>query len=290
MILVNESAHQRDIYGVVNPARMSAIADDWFDDSRNYDGRVALFQDRLTNVQPRILDMAAGCGTFVLHGLRNGLDVWGVEPEPWKADYFRRKVEVAGYDPGYLERFVPGVGENLPFPDSSFDLVTSWFTIDFVQDVAVCLREMRRVLRPGGTIHMATADHDSWYDGMYRIPMVPRLPKSLGRLYLRAIGRNPKGLDYLQWLTKARLLDHVRKEFACDSQVHDLEVEHQESVRRRLSAKLPFLKPDGKIVQVLARLSRIRSALRCISRRQLDSKNINLWITGVNSRESSRGH
>src|SRR5262249_8221755 len=38
----------------------------------------------------------------------------------------------------------------MPFPDASFDIVTSVVVIDFVKDAAVHLRAVRRVLRPGG--------------------------------------------------------------------------------------------------------------------------------------------
>jgi SAM-dependent methyltransferase len=39
---------------------------------------------------------------------------------------------------------------NLPFPDASFDLITSRFGVMFFQDCAKALREARRVLKPGG--------------------------------------------------------------------------------------------------------------------------------------------
>lgn len=44
-----------------------------------------------------------------------------------------------------------GVGEAMPFADASFDTVVTTFTLCSVQDSAAVLREIRRVLRPGGT-------------------------------------------------------------------------------------------------------------------------------------------
>jgi ubiquinone/menaquinone biosynthesis C-methylase UbiE len=94
--------------------------------------------------------MAAGCGTFVLFGLHNGYDAWGVEPEEWKREYFRKKILASNYPVKYLDHVVASVGEALPFQDESFDIVTTYQTLEHVQDVNECIQEMLRVLKPGG--------------------------------------------------------------------------------------------------------------------------------------------
>ena len=45
--------------------------------------------------------------------------------------------------------------EDLPFSDASFDLVISNGTLNLVPDKPRALRELRRVLRPGGRLHFA---------------------------------------------------------------------------------------------------------------------------------------
>jgi ubiquinone/menaquinone biosynthesis C-methylase UbiE len=44
-------------------------------------------------------------------------------------------------------------GESLPFPDASFDTALSTWTLCTIPDVAAALQEVRRVLKPGGTLH-----------------------------------------------------------------------------------------------------------------------------------------
>ena len=44
-------------------------------------------------------------------------------------------------------------GQSLPFADDSFDSALSTFTLCTIPDITVALAEVRRVLRPGGTLH-----------------------------------------------------------------------------------------------------------------------------------------
>ncbi|HCC79306.1 MAG: hypothetical protein A2X25_06270 [Chloroflexi bacterium GWB2_49_20] len=49
----------------------------------------------------------------------------------------------------------------LPFPDSSFDVVLSFQVIEHVEDVSAYLREIDRVLAPGGSVIIATPDRST---------------------------------------------------------------------------------------------------------------------------------
>ena len=44
-------------------------------------------------------------------------------------------------------------GQSLPFPDAIFDTAVSTWTLCTIPDVAAALRELRRVLKPGASLH-----------------------------------------------------------------------------------------------------------------------------------------
>ncbi len=82
---------------------------------------------------------------------------------------------------------VCGAGEYLPFPDASFDLVLSHEVLEHVQDDLLAIREIVRVLRPGGRLTLFCPNrgypfetHGVYWRGRYHfgnIPLVNYLPR-----------------------------------------------------------------------------------------------------------------
>ena len=69
-----------------------------------------------------------------------------IEPDVHMIRRLRRKADRLGRD----ITVVPEAGENLPFPDASFDSVVTTLVLCMVDDVRRVALEARRVLRPGG--------------------------------------------------------------------------------------------------------------------------------------------
>ena len=60
-------------------------------------------------------------------------------------------------------RVLQATCDTLPFPGGSFDAVINSEVIEHVPDDAAILEEMRRILRPGGTLVLGTPDYGRWF-------------------------------------------------------------------------------------------------------------------------------
>lgn len=108
--------------------------------------------DRIVGTRPEtILDVATGTGGVAFQmARRTSATVTGVditEPMMWEA---RTKLSGAGLAEPLL--FVAGRAEQLPFDDDSFDALAFTYLFRYVADPAATMREMVRVVRPGGAV------------------------------------------------------------------------------------------------------------------------------------------
>lgn len=101
----------------------------------------------------RVLEIGCGTGNVSLRVARRypGLEVVGTDPDPLALARARRK---AGDLPGL--RFERAYGQELPYPDGSFDRVLSALMLHHLDEAtkAATLAETARVLRPGGSLHI----------------------------------------------------------------------------------------------------------------------------------------
>jgi len=101
----------------------------------------------------RVLDVACGTGALTLTAANivgSAGSVVGLDANPEMLAVARRK-------PVQIE-WLKGTAEALPLPDNSFDAVVSQFGFMFFDDKPRALREMIRVLRPGGRLAVAVCD------------------------------------------------------------------------------------------------------------------------------------
>ncbi len=82
-----------------------------------------------------------------------------------------------------------GDSMDLPFSDPLFDVVTCTHIYEHVPDAQRLLDEIFRVMRPGGFCYFAAENRLRWWDGHYDLPLLTVLPKPLGDLYVRVMGR-----------------------------------------------------------------------------------------------------
>jgi demethylmenaquinone methyltransferase/2-methoxy-6-polyprenyl-1,4-benzoquinol methylase len=100
-----------------------------------------------------VLDVATGTAAVALELVRRtGCRVVGLDQSPEMLAAGRARVAAAGLE-GLIE-LVEGRAEQLPFADGSFDGLTFTYLLRYVADPAATMRELARVVRPGGTIAM----------------------------------------------------------------------------------------------------------------------------------------
>ena len=114
-----------------------------------YTGRRKILADfvadicrRVTDRRPRILDVGCGTGANLLMLSQFG-DAEGVDVSEDALAFCRERG---------LANVKLGAGEALPYDDATFDLVTALDVVEHMDDDLAGLREMQRVLRPGGRV------------------------------------------------------------------------------------------------------------------------------------------
>jgi demethylmenaquinone methyltransferase / 2-methoxy-6-polyprenyl-1,4-benzoquinol methylase len=102
----------------------------------------------------RLLDVATGTAAVAMELVRGDLarTVVGVDQSPEMLGAGRERVERAGLSDRIELR--EGRAEALPFADAEFDALTFTYLLRYVDDVPATLRELVRVVRPGGTVAM----------------------------------------------------------------------------------------------------------------------------------------
>ena len=93
-----------------------------------------------------VLDVGCGGGLLAEEFAELGARVTGVDPSAASLETARAHAQERGLDIEYR----PAAGEELPFADASFDAVYCCDVLEHVEDVGATVREIARVLRPGG--------------------------------------------------------------------------------------------------------------------------------------------
>lgn len=108
------------------------------------------------NIRPnqRVLDIGCGTGTLTIlvQQLHPQAEVVGLDPDPKALAIAKQKSEKAGI----AINFVRGFADEIPYPPASFDQVLSSFMFHHLtrDEKLGTLRDVSRVLRPGGSLHL----------------------------------------------------------------------------------------------------------------------------------------
>jgi demethylmenaquinone methyltransferase / 2-methoxy-6-polyprenyl-1,4-benzoquinol methylase len=158
----------------------------------------------------RVLDACCGTGDLAVHAERRGGRVVGL-------DFSGRMLERARKKSGAIE-WVQGDALALPFPDADFDAATVGFGVRNLADLEGGLKELARVLRPGGKLAVLEITRPRgilrpffrlWFDVV--VPLLGRvIPGGKAYTYLPASVRRFPGPDDLSALFESAGFEDVR--------------------------------------------------------------------------------
>jgi SAM-dependent methyltransferase len=100
----------------------------------------------------KVLDAGCGSGRNLIYFLRNGYEVYGIDPNPNAVSAVKQLSQTLT-NANSKENFAVASAENLPFDDNYFDLVISSAVLHFANDphhFDNMIHSMWRVLKPGG--------------------------------------------------------------------------------------------------------------------------------------------
>lgn len=135
------------------------------------------------NLRPgeRYLDVACGAGQLAIPASRAGVDATGVDIAANLIAQARARAAAEGLP----ARFDEGDAEELPYPDASFDVVSSLVGAIFAPRPDRVAAELLRVCKPGGRIVMGNWTPGGFIGGMFRVmgqhvPPSPLMPSPMG--------------------------------------------------------------------------------------------------------------
>jgi len=112
--------------------------------------RVAMVDAVATTRPGRVLDVATGtAGVALMLARRTGAEITGVDLTEQMLNRGQARVAEAGER---RVRLAVARAEQLPFPDATFDALTFTYLLRYVADPAATMRELARVVRPGGIV------------------------------------------------------------------------------------------------------------------------------------------
>jgi SAM-dependent methyltransferase len=117
----------------------------------------------------RVLDVGCGAGTDLARFARGGARATGVDVSPAAIALARQNFTQQGLH----GEFPVADGEQLPFPDDTFDLVYAHGVVQYTPEGGRLVDECRRVLKPGGEAIFQVYNRVSWLNALSKLMKVP---------------------------------------------------------------------------------------------------------------------
>jgi SAM-dependent methyltransferase len=140
----------------------------------------------------RLLDLGAGMGGFAVAAALRGAQVVASEYNP----AYCRIILLRAARRQLSLPVINAAGEALPLPDAAFDAVVCWDVIEHVQSPDRVLREIVRVLRPGGVALITVINRRAWIDPHYHMRGINWMPRPFAEWLIARRGRSKQGAAF----------------------------------------------------------------------------------------------
>ena len=135
------------------------------------------------NKSSKLLDCGCGIGvqlfylsSYYKHSIGVDVDPYAVKTAKKQLKKLNKKVLIKHYN-----------GKRLPFPDSTFDIVTSLEVWEHAVSPQLMLKEITRVLKPDGVIFITTANRLWPIEPHYNLPFLSYLPSPVSDWYVHGM-------------------------------------------------------------------------------------------------------
>ena len=142
---------------------------EFFEEIEDYRFEKLHYLPKLVNFESfsdkHVLDVGCGVGNDLSRFSRSGAKVVGIDLAEHSIDLARKNFNLRALEG---EFFVMD-GEDMSFPDNSFDVVYCHTVIHFTVDPDRMIAEIFRVLKPGGTAILMTVNRHSWLNFLHKL-------------------------------------------------------------------------------------------------------------------------
>jgi ubiquinone/menaquinone biosynthesis C-methylase UbiE len=186
-------AKEQNELNAKNYTKLAGFDGDWRDFWWNQDYLELLAARTDWSSRRRVLDVGCGVGHWgqrLLPLAHPDATMVGIDRESEFLDTARARAAERGL--GDRIHYQAAVAEDLPFPDQHFDAVTCQTVLMHTTDAAAVLREMKRVLAPGGLLLLAEPDNFVNALAPDRGGIEPTVEEALAILELRMVGGRGK--------------------------------------------------------------------------------------------------
>ena len=147
---------------------------------------LAILQDYLGTTplrSLRLLDVGSSTGIIANYLADYFLEVTGIDIDEEAIDFAAETFQKHNL------KFNVDDLMGLNFPDKTFDVVICAQIYEHVPDAQTMIKEICRVLKPGGICYFAAGNRITLMEPHYRLPFLSLLPASLAHLYMRLAGK-----------------------------------------------------------------------------------------------------